>query len=233
MESSTDEKMCVICYETGEMLKSLPCECKGTLSFHPKCFDQLKKRTHTCPTCKTNFKLPDGPAIIPNHSSLSSYDLGDEDNEYSLHLTIKDGKCDGPVHAIHNVTGQRISTWYYKNGVETGETRTYYPSGVIHDTYTVGQNYRKVGSVMSYYENGTVRQMAYYKDGRSLYDYRYYKDGTLMSSFHIRRREDGTISHIDRWEHPIIRVNKCINRLLNTSISIKLNFKDGLKIRVF
>lgn len=227
MESINDEIMCVICYETGEMLKSLPCECRGTLSFHSKCFDELKKRTHTCPTCKTNFKLPDGPAIITGNSKL---DNSDYDEDYSLHVTIKDGKWDGPVHAINNWTGRRITTLYFKNGVDTGESRSYYLSGFMEIAYTV-HNYRIIGPTMSYYEDGTVRRMTYFKNSRKEYDYIYYKDGTLMSSFHIRRRDDGTIAHVDKWEHPTIRIGRFVKKLLTSSIYIKLNFKDGLKIR--
>jgi antitoxin component YwqK of YwqJK toxin-antitoxin module len=225
MESSTDELMCVICYDSGEMMKSLPCECKGTLSFHPKCFDELKTRTHTCPTCKTDFKLPDGPAIITGSSTL--YD----DDEYSLHVTIKDSKWDGPVHAIHNLSGRRKMTLYFKNGVETGETRHYYLSGVIKDAYTVGQNYRIIGPFMSYYPNGTVRRMGYFKDSRKEYEYCYNEDGKLMCSFHIRRRDDGKVSHIERYESSTLKLARIVKNVLNKSIFIKLNFKDGLKIR--
>jgi hypothetical protein len=212
-----EEDFCVICYEPGDFVKSQPCECKGTLQFHSKCLDELKKHTHMCPTCKTEFKLPDGPAVLKIHDN-------------TMYVTIVNGKWHGPVNVLNAMFARQ--TEFYEHGKSTGRINYYHSNGRISAAKTV-DNYDKVGPSIKYYGDGSVRKMSYYKNGLLCYAYKYANNGKLMSSFHIRRSDDGRISHIDDWEHPIMKVYNFINKVCDTSIIISLNLKYGLKIRIF
>lgn len=208
---SAQEDYCVICYEPGEFVKSQPCECKGTLQFHTKCLGELKKHTHVCPTCKTEFKLPDGPVVLK---------MSDDE---TIHVTIKNGKWHGPAH-LFNKAGIREFTDFYEHGKNTGRINVYHTNGIISIAETV-HKFRRVGPYIRYYKNGVVKDMGYYKNHKLLYYYSYAKNGTLIEYLRMQKGE----KCYEYWIHPLLQLKNIMHDIRHEIYHLKYTLFNPIK----
>lgn len=158
-----DNILCYICYdsETNEnryLKEPSPCECKGSILIHTKCFEEIIKTSRICSICKTKYKLQ----YLPNRNGLELI-IKVEPNGNITEYTVNN---EGEKHGLQTVKKQtsEIEKSEYMNGLLHGKYRTWYGNGQLECECTCIRN-RIEGEYRMWYENGQIMEHSFYIDG--------------------------------------------------------------------
>lgn len=159
-----DNIMCYICYdpETKDntyLKEPSPCECKGSIVIHNKCFKTIIKSSRICSICKTKYKLQ----YLPSKDGLeliTKVAINGDITEYTIN---KEGDIQGE-YTVKKQTGEMIAKSMYSNGLLDGEYKTWYSNGQIECECNCEKN-KINGTYRAWYENGVMMEESLYKDG--------------------------------------------------------------------
>ena len=156
--------VCYICYDpeiqnNTYIKEPPPCECKGSIVIHKKCFDEIIKTSRVCTICKTKYKIQ----YLPNRNGLeliTEIAINGDITEYTIDIN---GNIQGE-QIIKKQSGEIISKANYVDGLLHGKYKTWYLNGQLECECNCFRN-RIEGDYRSWYENGQIMEHSYYING--------------------------------------------------------------------
>lgn len=155
---------CYICYEfenknNNYLKEPSPCKCKGSITIHKDCLNEVLKTSRNCSICKTKYNM----MYLPNRNGLElmiEEAINGDITEYTIdELGNKQGE-----HIIKKQSGQLISKSNYNLGKLHGEYTTWYDNNQVECVCNCVDNHIE-GEYKSWYDNGILMEHTFYKDG--------------------------------------------------------------------
>jgi antitoxin component YwqK of YwqJK toxin-antitoxin module len=164
---------CFVCsQEEGPFMDAMPCACRGSISLHQECYNELKKYHSSCSVCHTEYpsEYRDGLRVERGFA---------EGSTHRYEVTVDD---DGLFHGTYkewNSNGKLIKEYQYDRDNKDGICKSFYPSGSLRKKYNY-MNGNKDGLCIVYFEDGQIMEEINYSDGSEHGVYRrYFQNGKL------------------------------------------------------
>lgn len=172
---------CYICYEEASadhpFLTAPVCACKGSLTLHRICYEQIRLTAPTTSTCSVCKQLYNDPEM---------YETFDETNSDYMRYIGRRHKLTGQLDGPYTTYYSNGAIWFqttYCNGQRNGSYTEYYEDGQLERAYTY-KNGEIHGSYMQYYEDGSICiEAEYANDERHGYYKEYYRSGALAYDY--------------------------------------------------
>lgn len=156
--------LCYICYEPEKendsyLTEPKPCNCKGSIVIHQKCFKEIIKTSRFCSICRTKYKLQ----YLPNRNGLELIVKVEPNGDITEYTINEEGEKHGQLIVKKN-SGEIIEKSEYRCGYLHGEYKTWYVNGQLECECICIRN-RIEGEYKMWYENGQLMEYSFYVDG--------------------------------------------------------------------